>query len=165
MYKPPPQVVGSTLVQDKSLGGSFIPLNCITCLDCRRVQRCWRKISGSRIFDLRPPKVGISLAWRLRAYEDPLQDALYNTWGEASEDWGVEEYTDEQLIDILYEDDNTPEGIFQNILAITLTFLLAIAAGLTLLRLTLVVWTLIAAAVRYTVIAVLILFLFIFFLP
>lgn len=63
------------------------------------------------------------------------------------------------------QDDNTPEGIFQNILAITLTFLLAIAAGLTLLRLTLVVWTLIAAAVRYTVIAVLILFLFIFFLP
>ncbi len=53
----------------------------------------------------------------------------------------------------------------QNILAITLTLLLAVALGGTLFRLTLVVWTLIVAAVRYTVVAVLILFIFIFVLP
>lgn len=46
---------------------------------------------------------GRSIAWRLRVYEDPLQDALYNTWGEAEDDWGLEEFTDEQLIDVLYE--------------------------------------------------------------
>ncbi len=41
--------------------------------------------------------------WKLRSYEDPLQDAIYNTWGEGVDDWGTEEYTEEQLIDVLYE--------------------------------------------------------------
>lgn len=50
-----------------------------------------------------PSNVGRPGTWRLRVYEDPLQDALYNTWGEAEDDWGLEEFTDEQLIDVLYE--------------------------------------------------------------
>jgi len=31
------------------------------------------------------------------------QDALLETWGSEPDDWGVEEFTDSQLIDILYE--------------------------------------------------------------
>jgi hypothetical protein len=103
MYKRPPHVVGSTFVSFRSHGSSFIQGKCFTFLHSHRIQRCWHQINESRAFVPRPPRVEISLAWRLRAFEDPLQDALYNTWGEASEDWGVEEYTDEQLIDILYE--------------------------------------------------------------
>lgn len=69
-------------------------------------QRCGKEyhwLERGSIWNRARPSVRVSPAWRLPAYEDPLQDALYNTWGEANDDWGVEEYNDEQLIDILYE--------------------------------------------------------------
>lgn len=56
----------------------------------------------------------------------------------------------------------TPEYLFQNALAITLAAVFFVSFAFIVLRLIVVVYSLVAAAVRYSVVAVFVLVLFIF---
>lgn len=61
------------------------------------------------------------------------------------------------------QEDGSAETAAQNILAIALTLVLALAAGSILWRLALVSWALFSAGVRYSVVAVLLLIMAMFF--
>ena len=61
------------------------------------------------------------------------------------------------------QEDGSTETAAQNILAITLTLLLVAATGSILWRIFLVSWALVSAAVRYSVVAVMLLVLIVVF--
>ena len=72
-------------------------------------------------------------------------------------EWGTQSLSNGQLVDALYEDDGSPELVAQNVLAVSLALLLAASLGGVLFRVGAVAVALVVAAVRYSVVAVLLL--------
>lgn len=79
------------------------------------------------------------------------------TASETASEWGTQSLSDGQLVDALYEDDGSPELVAQNVLAVSLALLLAASLGGVLVRIGAVAAALVVAAVRYSVVAVLLL--------
>ena len=75
----------------------------------------------------------------------------------AASEWGTQSLSNGQLVDALYEDDGSPELVAQNVLAVSLALLLAASLGGVLVRIGAVAAALVVAAVRYSVVAVLLL--------
>lgn len=75
----------------------------------------------------------------------------------AASEWNTQPLSNGQLVDALYEDDGSPELVAQNVLAVSLALLLAASLGGVLFRIAAVSAALVVAAVRYSVVAVLLL--------
>ena len=75
----------------------------------------------------------------------------------AASEWGTQSLSNGPLVDALYEDDGSPELVAQNVLAVSLALLLAASLGGVLVRIGAVAAALVVAAVRYSVVAVLLL--------
>ncbi|CAK0778942.1 hypothetical protein CVIRNUC_004669 [Coccomyxa viridis] len=93
------------------------------------------------------------LSQRCRAIQDPLQDAMYETWSSSLDDWDSREYEDSELIDALYMEEGGAGTTAQNVLAIALALLLVAAVGNVVFKIVLVSWALFSAAVRYSAVA------------
>lgn len=123
--------------------------------------------------------------WCASSKRDPLELEIWNSWQDTAEDWETEKFTEEELVEILFDvrntssnipywstkktatstslspqEDGSAETAAQNILAIALALLLCLAAGSVFWRLFLVSYALFSAAARYSVVAVLILVLY-----
>jgi hypothetical protein len=84
---------------------------------------------------------------------------------ETASEWGTQSLSDGQLVDALYEDDGSPELVAQNVLAVSLALLLAASLGGVLVRICAVAAALVVAAVRYSVVAVLLLLIAVVLTP
>ncbi|CAL8470045.1 g9587 [Coccomyxa elongata] len=94
--------------------------------------------------------------------DDPLQDAMYETWGADLDDWEMRECSDDELIGVLYSDESSAESVAQNVLSIALALLLCLAVGNVVWRIVVVSWALLSAAVRYTTVALILLSIAVF---
>ncbi|KAK9852340.1 hypothetical protein WJX84_008246 [Apatococcus fuscideae] len=85
---------------------------------------------------------------------DPLEEALTDTWGDPEEgQWGYEYPSEEDFLDTVYQDRGTSEELTQGIVAVALTGLIIAASTTILWRIFVVAWALVAAALRYSVVA------------
>jgi hypothetical protein len=89
--------------------------------------------------------------------EKPSKKKTASSSSSVASEWGTQSLSNGQLVDALYEDDGSPELVAQNVLAVSLALLLAASLGGVLLRIGAVAVALVVAAVRYSVVAVLLL--------
>ncbi|KAK9822971.1 hypothetical protein WJX74_010100 [Apatococcus lobatus] len=107
-----------------------------------------RRCSGRQVPD-------VCAAERRERVLDPLEEALTDTWGDPQEgQWGYEYPSEAEFLDTVYQDQGTSEELTQGIVALALTGLIVAATSTILWRILIVAWALVAAAVRYSIVAI-----------